>query len=262
MFGFSKRRRRATLLATPLSEDAWATITACVPLLRDLPAGDRPELGGIANLLLAEKRFEGCGGLAVTDEMRLAIASQAALLLLHRSDVRTCRFYPGLSTILVYPAAYEAPISAEDDLGIVTEGFEERAGELSLDGAVVLSWDDIHHGAVDDERDGFNVVLHEFAHQLDGESGDLDGAPILSDPALRRRWAEVLGREYAELVARVDADEPVWFDEYGATDPSEFFAVATELFFEDSVGMLEEHPDLYRCLADYYLQDPAHWGEG
>lgn len=253
MFGF-RRRKRARLLSEPIP-DGWAEIMLrCVPLLREFEPSDRDRLAGIARVLISEKRFEGCGGLTVTEEMRVSIATQAGLLVLNL----TGNFYPGLRSILVYPAGYIARVEEEDDgpLGIVTEDNEVRLGETWQEGSLVLSWSDVVRGG-GEPHDGVNVVFHEFAHQLDDQSGAMDGAPGLTTPGQARSWAEVFSAEYKRLIRDVDRGRDTLIDPYGATHPAEFFAVATEAFFEQPRALRRLHPDLYDQLAGFYLQDPA-----
>ena len=205
------------------------------------------ELHGHIQVLLAEKHFEGCGGLALTDEMRVTIAAHAGLLMLGREP----QYYPGLVSILVYPSSYRAPVSEPDDDGIVSEGHEERYGESWDTGVVVLAWDTARHGSRD-LGDGSNLILHEFAHQLDTEDGSANGMPLFDRRQDGRGWAEALGAEYERLRER--PDESI-LDEYGAEDPAEFFAVATEAFFERPEDLREQHPELYEQLSSYYRID-------
>jgi len=251
MLGFFRRRRREKLRTTPLSASAWAIIDRRVPLIARMSEADRAELGGIVQILLDEKHFEGCGGLVMTEEIRLTIAAQAAVLLLHRET----NYYPTLLSILVYPRAYFSSAPRRNPDGTITEGPQGRLGESWFRGALVLSWEDVVRGA-DDEHDGHNVVLHEFAHQLDGESGGMDGAPALARQSCYRDWARVLGQEYAELIQELHAGHSTLIDPYGATNPAEFFAVITELFFERPEALYREHPELYDQLAGFYRTDP------
>lgn len=251
MFGFFRRRRRRKLRTTPLPAEWWAIIDRNVPLIADMPAGDRVELGGIVQVLLAEKSFEGCGGLTITDEIRVTIAAQAAVLLLHRET----DYYPTLRTILVYPRAFVAPATQRREDGSLSEGPQARSGESWFRGALVLSWDDVVQGAADDD-DGHNVTLHEFAHQLDGESGAMNGAPQLPSRGRYRDWARVLGAEFSELVNRVHTGHGALLDAYASTNPAEFFAVATELYFERPAAMQRHYPELFAELAEFYAPEP------
>lgn len=256
MPGFFKRRRRRKLRAQPLSESWLTAIQRNVPHFVLLPPADQSELQGLIQVFLDEKQFEGCGGQEITDEVRLTIAAQACLLLLHHET----DFYPRLVSILVYPQAYVAHRVDYHDDGTVTEGPEELLGESWAEGALVLSWDDIVHDAAH-SNDGYNVVLHEFAHQLDEESGAADGTPVLMDGTMYADWARILGGAFEELQITVEEDEESWLDDYAAESPAEFFAVITEVFFEQPVLLRDEHAALYELLTRYYQQDPARWQE-
>ena len=256
MFFFFRNRRRKRLRATPLPDASWAIIDGNVRLVAGLADADRAELGGIIQVLLAEKTFEGCDGLAITDEIRLTIAAQAALLLLGRET----RYYPTLKTILVYPSTYFANHQEVLPDGTVIEGQVARLGESWHRGAVVLAWDNVQSSAWNHD-DGRNVTLHEFAHQLDGEATGMDGAPALPSRAHYRDWARVLGAEYETLIEKVHRGHRSLLDSYGATNPAEFFAVVTEMFFEKPGALKHRHPQLYAELAEFYKQDPAGWSE-
>ncbi len=223
-----------------------------VPNYGRLSEADRSELKGHVQVFLAEKRFEGAGGLTITDEIRVTIAAHACVLLLHR----TTDYYPGLYTIIVYPGAYVAERTVRESMGIVTERTETRLGESTPRGALVLSWDAVE-SAASDVGDCRNVVLHEFAHQLDAEDGSVEGAPVLSDRSRYVAWARILGREYERLRRDALRGRSTVLDRYGATSPAEFFAVATECFFTRPDLLKATHPELYAELRGYYRQDPA-----
>lgn len=248
MFAVFRRRRRENLRAAPFPEPWRAILAQNVPLFARLPPASRCEAEGHVQVLLAEKHFEGAGGLALTDEIRVTVAAHAALLLLGREP----HYFPDLVTVLVYPSAYAAPIAEHRD-GIVSEGEEGRLGESWQRGVVVLAWDAARAGARD-ARDGENVILHEFAHQLDTEDGVADGVPPLDGRGRYAAWARALAPEYARLRAQPDASV---LDDYGAENPAEFFAVATEAFFEKPRQMRERHPALYAELSRFYHLDPA-----
>ena len=251
IFDYFARRRRERLRAQPFPSEWRAVLARNVPYLRTLDDAQREELEGWVFVFLEDRPMEGCGGLVLTDEIRVTIAAQACLLLLGREREP----YPNLDVILVYPAAFRAKTQALRE-GVVLEGAQTRLGEASTRGVLVLSWDDVVKGARD-PRDGHNVVLHEFAHALDQEDGEGDGAPILSQRARYRPWAEVLGRAYQALVEDEARHRKTIIDTYGATNPAEFFAVVTETFFERPVALRRQHPELYEQLALYYKQDPA-----
>lgn len=255
MFGMFRNRRRERLRSQPFPPAWLDIIKKNVPIFNRLPQADQRELQGLIQVFLAEKSFEGCGGLELTDEIKVTIAAQACLLLLRRET----DYYPRLVTILVYPHAYVAKSVEPIGGGVVLEGESARLGEAWKDGVVVLSWDDVRQGA-SDLHDGHNVVLHEFAHQLDQQDGSADGAPILEHRSQYVTWARVLSDEYDQLRRDTEQGRRDVLDEYGATNPAEFFAVATECFFEKPIELRRKHPQLYEELKTYYRQDPAELG--
>jgi len=243
-------RRRWRLRRGPrtLAAAERALLTACCPLYRRAPESVRLAAEGRALELLEQVHFIGCNGLEISDTMRLVVAFQAGLLL--------GRFGAGvrgeLGGVLLYPDSFLAPRSHVDAAGVVTEGEEPLSGETLETARIVLSWADVEAGL--EAGDGYNVVLHEFAHFLDHA---LDGS--LSAPAPKQTWHGLLQREYAALCAAVDAGTPTLIDPYGAEDPAEFFAVATETFMERSRELAVERPELYQALARIYALDPAGW---
>ena len=246
------RARRRRLAATPLSSEAQAVLAANVPLARGLGLADRQRWHGLIQVFLDDKSFEGLGGLELTDEIRWTIAGQATLLLLGL-DVELP--YPGLDVIRVYPGGYRARV-AEQDGEVATEGHSHRLGESSHRGYVVLAWRSTLSGGRE-PTDGRNLVFHEFAHQLDAESGHSNGAPVLHAGADYGPWARVLGEAFSDLRRDVERRRRSVLDPYGATNPAEFFAVATETFFEQPGPLKRSHPELYAVLVDYWRQDPA-----
>lgn len=241
---FQMRRKRA--LSIPLPADWLTLIETNIPPYRRLSDVLKQQLHGYIREFLYDKQFEGCGGLVLTDEIRVTIAAQACLLLLNRR----VRCYPGLMSVVVYPSAYLAPDG---------EGEEAvRLGESWTHGTVVLAWDSVKHGALN-FVDGRNLVIHEFAHQLDQEDGSSDGAPILASHLNYGSWARVLSDEYARLRLRVEKGRKTVLDSYGATHPAEFFAVASETFFEKPVQMRKKHPELFAELEQFYNLDPSEW---
>jgi Mlc titration factor MtfA (ptsG expression regulator) len=253
IFGFLKQRRRQRLRTEPFPP-AWKSIlTRNFPIFRRLPAEDQIELLGHIPVFLAEKHFEGCGGLELTDEIRVTIAAQACLLLLHRKT----DYYPELITILVYPSGYSAYEDRHLEGNIWEEGREDRLGHTARRlGALVLAWDSVKRGAAD-PSDGRNLVLHEFAHQLDFEDFQTDGAPALATRGEYLAWARVMSSEFETLRAAYQAGRSTVLDTYGATNPAEFFAVATEAFFERPRALRAKHPKLYSELARFFRQDPV-----
>jgi len=246
------RLRRA--LAQALGEEALDTLARNVGQYRGMDAGQRARLERLVRRFLHEKTFVGCAGLEITDEMRVTIAGQACLLLLGTKGELV---YPTLHSVLVYPGAFLVPRRQVDEAGVVSEERQDLLGESWGDGRVILSWDHVRRAGGEDP--GHNVVLHEFAHQLDSESGSTNGAPYLGSAERYRSWSEVLSRDFAAL--RHDA----WFgqqgvlDHYGATNPAEFFAVATEAFFEQPHRLAERHGALFEEFLKYYRIDPRAW---
>jgi Mlc titration factor MtfA (ptsG expression regulator) len=243
------KRRRVSQRPFP---ELWLKILADnVPFYKHLPDDDKKELQRHVQIFISEKYFEGCNGLTITDEIKVTIAAQACILLLHRKT----EYYPGLYSIFVYPKAYVARSKHIDD-GIVAEGLDVRLGESWHRGSVVLSWDDVRRGAAD-IQDGENVVFHEFAHQLDGSGIRGDSTPVFQSQSSYTAWARVLQRDYEELRRNVGLNRRTFLDEYGAENPAEFFAVTTEYFFEKPRELRKFHPELYQELKLFYQQDPA-----
>src|SRR5215471_14537397 len=250
-----RQRRRRRLRARPFPKKWLTLIQRHVAFFNRLSGSDRTELLGHIQVFLAEKRFEGCGGLAITDEIRVTIAAQACLLLLHR---RT-DYFPGLLTILVYPLTYVVEEKRQVGENLWEEGTVSRLGETGRRmGSLVLSWGAVEHGAAD-PADGKNVVLHEFAHQLDFENNAVDGVPELATREQQVAWADVMRSEFASLRAADESGIPTLLDTYGATDPAEFFAVSVEAFFEQPRALLARHPKLYGELQAYFQQDPVEF---
>ena len=220
-----------------------------------LSGKDRIELLGHVQVFLSEKRFEGCAGLAINDEIRVTIAAQACLLLLHR---RT-DYFPGLQTILVYPTTYMVEERRQVNEHLWEEGAMARLGETGRKmGSLVLAWGAVKHGAAD-PADGKNVVLHEFAHQLDFENQAADGVPELVTREHQLAWSEVMRLEFASLRAADETGTPTLLNTYGATNPTEFFAISVEAFFAQPCALRSRHPNLYAELQKYFQQDPTEY---
>ncbi len=248
-----QRYRRRQLVAQALLPEFASILQRMVPLYRRMPTDLRQQLHGYVNVFLHDKHFVGCGGLEVTNEMRITIAGNACLLLLNRHT----NHFPGFQSILIYPDTYVAKqVTMDGD--IVIHHDSSRAGESWQAGPLVLSWADVLRG-IADPADGHNVVLHEFAHKLDEQNGIVDGLPILRSTDDYAAWTKVLAREFANLIERVERRKNRVIDSYGATSPPEFFAVATESFFERGALMNKKLPDLYRQLQQFYGVDPAGW---
>jgi Mlc titration factor MtfA (ptsG expression regulator) len=244
-------RRRRRLRARPFPQ-AWRRILRQhVPFVASLPPELQLRLKGHIQVLVAEKPFIGCRGQLITEEVRVTIAAHAGLLLLGhpRPD-----YYPRLRQILVYPDAFvvhqERPLGA----GLVQEQRHTLAGESWTQGQVILSWADVLAGAAD-PADGRNVALHEFAHQIDQDTGAADGRPWRPTAQMRRRWAMVMDQAFERLRSEPSA----LLDSYGATDRAEFFAVVSEVFFERPHELQAESPAVYEELSRLYGLNPAQW---
>lgn len=249
-----RQLRRRRLLAEGLPDHLREFLEQEFPRIRALSPELRTRLEGFTRVLMEGKNFEACGGFPkITEEVRCLICAQAALLLL---NLPNHRFYPLLKSILVYPGAFQD--RGRRRFGLHEEERGTLLGESWDTGSVILSWDSVVAGARN-EDDGINVTIHEFAHQLDQANGT-DGVPLLHSREAYRRWAEVFETHYDELVEDVEDGDDSLIDPYGATNPAEFFAVASETFFEESVDLREEHPKLYGELRDFYGLDPAEWG--
>jgi MtfA peptidase len=248
-----RARWRGYVRGKPLPE-GWRAILRRQPLYRRLPPRLQAELRGHLAVFLAEKKFVGCAGLEITDLMRVTIATQACLLLLGRGEAG----FPELREVLVYPEAFVVDRLQVDPLGLHTDLSRVLSGESSSRGQVVLSWDDARIGAADAE-DGRNVVIHEFAHQLDQEFGQANGAPLLARREDYAQWSGVLADAFARLRVQLAQGMPAVLDPYAASDPAEFFAVACEVFFEQPVRLKQHEPALYAQLQAYFTVDPASW---
>lgn len=252
VFEWFGNHRRKHLLEQPFPAEWQAILEEKLPVYSLLTEEEQARLRDDLRILIAEKSWEGCGGLELTDEMKLLIAAQASLLTLNRSHSH----YANVESILVYPTNYRAQTRSLDGSGVVDETLTNRLGEAWSNGPVVLSWFDVQQGG-SNSADGRNVVYHEFAHKLDMTDHEMNGVPLLDSDEQVEEWAEVMQKEFEHLSASVETGHKSLLDSYGATNPAEFFAVCTECFFEKPEQMQHRHPDLYRVLQGYYQQDPA-----
>lgn len=248
-------RERAWVASAPFPA-AWRRILRRnMPAYRLLPDTLRARLELKVKRFLVEKTFEACGGLgAVSDEMAVTIAGHACLLVAGRPGDAA---YPRLSSVLVYPDSFfsTAPARGEGPAGVLSGDGEHRVGESDSRGAVALSWLEIRQN-IAFAGNGRNVILHEFAHQLDGEDAAMDGVPRLATKEARAAWRRDMGEAYARL--RTEGEHGV-LDPYGAKEPAELFAVAVEAFFEDAHRFRELHPDIHGHFVNYFGLDPAAW---
>ena len=247
LHGSKRRGLRKHLRGQRLTDSERRLVEGVFPLWRRVPEEIRMEAEGWMRVFLTDKVFEACGGLEeVTGEMRMAIAAPACLLIARRPG----DYYERLRTVLVYPDAYVV----RDEWGME----DIRLGESWGTGSVVLAWSSVRGGDANPE-DGLNVVLHEFAHQLDQEDGAADGVPEMEEEDDYGRWSRAMKPSYEAFCERVAAGRKTVMDDYGAESPAEFFAVATETFFERARAMKREEPEVYEELVRFYGMDPAEW---
>ncbi|MEL1249457.1 zinc-dependent peptidase [Aurantiacibacter gilvus] len=247
----ARRQRRKRLLATPLTQEQREVLDNLVPIVRRLPESLRPALEGKINLFLDQVTFHA-NGLELKDEMRLSIAAQACLLI-----VNSPVWYETIRTVLIYPSSVLTGRKVHDGF-VVHEQDSHLAGESWNRGPVVLAWDHALQGGIDAE-DGYNVVIHEFAHQLDSLTGHTDGIPILRKGQRYSGWEKAMLDAYHGHVERVESGHHSLIAPYGATNHQEFFAEATVTFFEKPRALKREEPALYAQLAELFALDPAGW---
>jgi hypothetical protein len=256
LFSWLRRRRRRNLLAAPFPPAWHEYLRRNVPHYAHLTEPQRAKLRDDVWVFVATKHWEGCRGLAITEEIQVTIAAQACLLTLGFDDNLYGDIFGRFASIVVHPASYVVPAETPLSDGVSLHGYAEELGEATPRGAVVLSWADVREG-VRDAADGVNLAFHEFAHQIDMRTGATEGVPSHLPREVARRWETALRSEFDEFVRAVDDGEKTLLDEYGATDLAEFFAVASEYFFERPAPMRRRQPTLYALLREFYRQDPA-----
>lgn len=243
-------RRHRVLERKPLPDGLWRRVVARLPLLKGLTADELERLRQWVVLFLDDKDIHAAAGFAITDEMRVAIAAQACLLILNLD----MDYYRGWVEVIVYPDEFVPEREYVDDAGVVHMTREPFAGESWLAGPVLLSWADVECAG---EEPGYNVVIHEFAHKLDMLNGEPNGFPPLHADMSRAAWSQAFASAYRDFCARVEAGEDTLVDPYGAESPAEFFAVMTEAYFEAPRAVKESYPEVYAQLCAFYRQDPA-----
>jgi MtfA peptidase len=258
-------RPRAKAKLRPIEAALWRRATSSWLFMRGVGAGESEKLRAISERFLAEKKFQGTHELEVTEEMRVAIAAQACILVLELGE----EWYEGWSDIIVYPAQFAPEREYEDEAGVVHVTRDAMAGEAWLGGPVILSYEDVAMAADENARvAGYNVVIHEFAHKLDMRNGDPNGFPPLHRGMNAATWKEAFKSAYDDFCARVDAAESLPkrraqaaldalpMDPYAAESAGEFFAVASEAFFETPELLAPAYPAVYEQLVLFYKQDP------
>ncbi|WP_324780572.1 M90 family metallopeptidase [Thiobacillus sedimenti] len=249
MSWFSRWRRERILRHHLIPAGAFNQTVDALPILEGLADDELQRLREQASLLLHDKTFSAAGGAVVDARMQLAIAVQASLLTLNLDEAS----YRGWSEIILYPDEFLRPREEMDEAGVVHHTRDILAGESWHGGPLVLSLADV---AASGQRDGFNVVLHEFAHKLDMLNGDANGFPPLHRGMSAKAWAQDFGAAYEAFCARVDAGEDTDLDPYASNAPAEFFAVLTEAFFETPALLHAEYPAVYGQLQQFYRQHP------
>ena len=251
--GWLRNWKRKRVLAKHAVDDAlWIRVAALLPFIAGLSAPQTQRLKDLAVLFLAEKEIAPLRGVALDDADRLSIAIQACLPVLELG----LDWYEGWVGVIVYPGDFRVKHEEMDEDGVLHQWEEELVGESWEDGPVVLSWQAVGEAGRVAEG-GANVVIHEFAHKLDMVNGEADGMPPLHAGMDRALWRTVLGEAYAGFCDAVDRDKDTWLDPYAAEAPAEFFAVASEAFFEAPGELKRRYPDLYAQFAMFYRQDPA-----
>ncbi len=248
-------RRRNQLTEQPFPNSWRAIVERNVGYWRLLDESERTQLQSLVQVFVAEKHWEGCGGLELDDEIRVTVAAEACILLLGLDH----GMYSEVESILVYPTTVVRPTRPPPVFGRSWDPAPHDAallGEAHHGGPVILAWDSVKRGARD-VNDGRNLVFHEFAHKIDMIDGDADGTPPLESRGQRKAWAEICSEAFLALKRDTERGRREVLDAYGATNEAEFFAVATEAFFERPLALRSERAELYELLKDFYRQDPA-----
>ncbi len=255
MWNWIENHYRKQILKTAFPPEWKSYIENNVPHFKRLNNTERSHLLELVQVFVAEKHWEGCGGLYINDEIRVTIAAQACLLILALPH----DLYRGVDSILVYPSTIITP---ERQPGVFEQsgGLSPRPtpilGEAQMRGPVILVWDSVLQTARHPER-GHNLVFHEFAHKLDMLDGRADGTPPLENKEQYQKWKEVCSTEFSRLRELINAGKRTFLDSYGAINEAEFFAVITEQFFDKPDAMKKHYPELYAVLHNFYRQNPA-----
>jgi hypothetical protein len=254
MFDWWRRLNRAEVIAEPFPEQFHDLVLRHVPCAKLLNRQELAKLEALVRIFNSEKTFEAAGGLTLTEEMRIVVAARACLLVLHRIELDS-PLYADLDTVIIYPSTYRGRGQRREGYVMIDDD-HARLGESWTRGVVVLSWDAVTSGSAN-LSDGHDVVLHEFAHQLDAEDGGMDGTPEFDDRERYSVWCKVAGAEYAALLDDLEHHRKTSIDAYGATNAPEFFAVVVEQFFERPVALERLHPNLYAELSKFFRFHPA-----
>ncbi len=254
MFSWFRDRRRRKLLAEPFPSEWEAPLHRNVGHYPILTEEERAKVRDIARVLVVEKIWEPCGGLEMSQEIQVTIAAQSALLLLGLDH----NYYLRVPSILVYPTAFHLPKEDETGDEFFTRGEITAEGQAVYRGPVILSWDQVLSEGRNPQA-GHNVVIHEFAHQLDFLDNQVDGAPPLESAQQTLRWKEVMSRALAAHRQALERGEETLFTEHAGQDEAEFFADCSESFFCLPHDLRQEQPEIYHLLAGYYRVEPVKW---
>jgi Mlc titration factor MtfA (ptsG expression regulator) len=238
---------RPHAVAVSIPNALWQHTIAAHPFLAALDSSELVRLRTLSEGLLASKEFTAADGLELSDAARVSIAAQGCLPILNLG----LSWYRGWVGIVVYPDEFVVPRQQADEFGIVHEFDDVVAGEAWDGGPLILSWHDAQMSG-----EGYNVIIHEFAHKLDMLNGEADGIPPLHREMDRESWIATLDGAYEDFCRRVDSGEETSIDPYASNNPAEFFAVLSETFFELPALVHEEYPALYEQLRTFYRQDP------
>ena len=239
---------RRAIARRPIPDDLWQRTLRRYPFLQRRSPADSAQLRRLTSLFLDSKEFTAIGKLRLSNDLVVAIAAQACLPVLHLGLAR----YSGFVGIVVHADQLLAKREVVDDDGIVHNFDEVLSGEAMAGGPVTLSWRDVRTSG-QSAHEGYNVVIHEFAHVLDMP----DGTPAMPSHLAVKYWRATLQGEYAAFVQRIESGQTPALDTYGAQSLDEFFAVATEAFFVAPGRLQSEHPALYELFKSFYQQDPA-----
>jgi Mlc titration factor MtfA (ptsG expression regulator) len=250
MFAYFKKWRENRILSSSRYTDAdWRRVSGSMALLDRLTDDQLRSLFTLATLFLHKKHMSGAHDFGITDEVRQSIALQACLPILELG----LEWYKGWSTIIVYPAGFKSETTTVDSFGVTHTGSTHRSGEAWLRGPVILSWADVKQAG---DNDGQNVVIHEFVHKLDMLNGRANGFPPMQPGMDPVRWAELMSNAYENF----QVNPKQGLDRYGATNPAEFFAVLSEVFFETPELLVQAYPDVYETMTQFFLQSPLEQG--
>ncbi len=242
---FKQWRNQRILKNSTFTWDDWQRIAKQLPVLKRLDQAQQLKLFDLATLFLHYKTFSGAQEFTITDHMRQAIALQACLPILNLG----LDWFKGWSSVIVYPEAFRRQNSVVDEFGVTHTSNANLSGEAWVRGPVVLSWKNTETAG---ELDGHNVVIHEFVHKLDMLNGRANGFPPMQRDMNPGKWSELMTKAFADF----QRNPKQGLDRYGATNPAEFFAVLSEVFFETPGLLHDAYPEIYKLMTQFFLQEP------